>query len=366
MAVFLRCLSNSDSSEKHCFARFSPCGLRNDLYAPFPHRKHKVVGYCKGLFCLEYDDNREILLWNPWRNEFKFLPSSDLKPPLCPYPDCADTCTVDVISVVRGLGFDPKSGDYKVVRFVGNFYDYDHGCSKQVEVYSLQSDCWKEIRPGKSEEYDIVDECGIYVNGFCHWIAQGKFYPHELIVSLDLGNERFSTLSLPDAALQSYLIESDFVLMEFKKSLGLLFYPRKGIDKVLHPWVRVTTKDGRSRWTRKGIFKALVKAEKPLGYCRNGELLLLQGFDRKLLVYDSVAGESNKIDKIYDYPHCMQLFPYVESKVVLLAVRSPPSCRRRRFQNTSARPSTLLFLKRKREMLTRKWSIPSRRRRQKL
>lgn len=68
---------------------------------------------------------------------------------------------------------------------------------------------------------------------------------------------------------------------------------------------------------KKDGFEVSVEVERPLGYCRDGgELMLLEGFDGKLLIYDSIAQELNKFE-IYDHPHTMQLFPHVESTVSL-------------------------------------------------
>lgn len=329
MAILLRRLQETDSHEKHCFSCFSQIStfenflLPNDLHAPFPESQHRVVGYCKGLFCLEYEDGR-IVVWNPSTNEFKLIPPSHIQLPPCLYPNCNSTnCKAHVISRVRALGFDPESGDYKVLRFVTVFYanndinspDLNHGTSKRVEMYSLKDDCWKEITsPAVKkmiEGHDIIDEYGIYVNGFCYWKAVTiERFEDVVIVSFDLAEEKFSTLCFPGVP------HTDSILIEFKGSLGMVVYSVMDVYKSLRPFICVIKKNEPQRWKKKG-FKVKVEAERPLGYCRNDELLLLEGYDRKLLVYDSVAREMKKMDEIYDHPHTMQLFPFVESTVSL-------------------------------------------------
>ncbi|KAL6537967.1 hypothetical protein OROHE_012254 [Orobanche hederae] len=333
MPIFLRCERGS------CFYKvwaYEGSLRATTLHTPFSERKHKVVGYCDGLFCFEYDDG-EILLWNPSKNEYQILPASrtGLKPPICPYPSCDGNCTVQVILRVCGLGLDPKSGDHKVLRLVGNYYDHDkeytHGCINQAEVYSLVNDCWNEISAqgclkkhaalhlfdigdlweemeAEAEiECDMMDECATYADGFCYWIGQGEDEA-VAIVSFDFSNETFSTLGLP---VTYNIHEADFVLMNFKRLLGLVVYKREDKFKVLHPWVWT-----KNEWTPNMGLEVTVEAERPLGYC-GGELLLLEGYDSMLLAYDLDQQTLSKTDKIKDYPRSLKLFPYGESTITL-------------------------------------------------
>ncbi|KAL4387594.1 hypothetical protein GQ457_09G013900 [Hibiscus cannabinus] len=138
-------------------------------------------GPCNGILCL-HDQHDEATLWNPSTREFKILPQSSVqRPPL------VDSTRFGGI----GFGYDSQTDNYKLVRFVVNYFEEDSDAGSmfdemdQVELYSLTSDSWREI------SYPVVHPYGSppfnsYVNGFYYWQAIGD--PGFLILSFDMVN----------------------------------------------------------------------------------------------------------------------------------------------------------------------------------
>ncbi|KAE8674659.1 Detected protein of unknown function [Hibiscus syriacus] len=222
-----------------------------------------VSGPCNGLVCLRRDD--KVSLWSPSTREFKIcktqrtyahcrtslkflcsfvyfarffnkiLPQSSVsRPPL------ADFTSFDCL----GFGFDSQTNDYKVVRFVTNYFEHKEDVSRipdwnhHVELYSLKSDSWKEISAHDVYPYDGPPEYNIYINGFYYWQENGNF--DYLLLSFGMVNEKFSTLPLP----------------EF------------GTDKSFDLWVM------NGSWTKQLSIESVSGVKRPLRFWKNGELFL--------------------------------------------------------------------------------------------
>ncbi|KAG4180086.1 hypothetical protein ERO13_A10G143700v2 [Gossypium hirsutum] len=256
-----------------------------------------VSGPCNGLLCLH--DADKVALWNPSTREFKTLPQSTVqRPPL------VDSTSFGCV----GIGFDSQSGDYKVVRFVTNYFEEneDEGLmgdwNHQVELYSLKSDSWKEISVPGVQPYGSP-LFNNYVNGFYYWQAIGD--SDYLILSFDMVNEKFSTLPLPEfgGSLAKYYLE----LLDFNGLLGAIVYPREGTDKSFDLWVM------NGSWTKQFRIDSLPGVERPLGFWKNGELFL-ESSDHELVLFDPSTRELKSLD-IHAYQETMQIIAYVESLV---------------------------------------------------
>ncbi|GMJ08764.1 hypothetical protein like AT3G06240 [Hibiscus trionum] len=168
--------------------------LKQNIHLPFVEYNfsHDLIvhGSLNGILCLGFGD--DICLWNPSTKEFKILPPSSVQ-----RPPSLDFTSLGCV----GFGYDSQTDDYKVLRFVTNFFSIDiYGESRfshateQVDLYSLKGNSWKEISdPGVSAHYATLFD--IYVNGFYYWHATGA--SGSLILSFDIVNETFSTLPLP-------------------------------------------------------------------------------------------------------------------------------------------------------------------------
>ncbi|KAF9676456.1 hypothetical protein SADUNF_Sadunf08G0003900 [Salix dunnii] len=99
------------------------------------HRPHafEIVASCNGAVCLrgrypEFDSSGKLILWNT-----SIKKTSDLPPPR----SCAST-----VSTSLGLGYDPRSDDYKVPRIVRLGNSAEH--SFVFQFFSLNSGTWSE------------------------------------------------------------------------------------------------------------------------------------------------------------------------------------------------------------------------------
>ncbi|XWS73865.1 hypothetical protein CRYUN_Cryun02cG0165900 [Craigia yunnanensis] len=265
--------------------------FENCWYAPV------VSGPCNGLLCLH--DAGKAALWNPSTREFKILPQSSVQ-----RPPSVDSTSFGCL----GFGFDSKTDDYKVVRFVTYYFDENEeegflaDWNHQVELYSLKSDSWKEISVPEAQPYGSP-LFNNYINGFYYWQATGD--SDYLILSFDMANEKFSTLPLPKfgGSLAQYYLE----LLDFNGSLGAIVYPREGTEKSFDLWVM------NGSWTRQFSIEYVSGVERPLGFWKNGELFL-EGSNHELVLFDPATRELKTLG-IHAYQKTMQLIAYVESLV---------------------------------------------------
>ncbi|XP_039045562.1 F-box protein CPR1-like [Hibiscus syriacus] len=217
-------------------------------------------------------------LWNPSTREFKILPQSTVQ-----RPPAIDYTSSDCL----GLGYDSETDDFKVVRFVINFFEenLDEGLMadwiEQVELYSLKSDSWKEISvPGASGDY-------------------------KLILSFDMVNEKFSTLPLPEFG--GTLAQCYLELLDFNGLLGAILYPCEGTDKSFDLWVM------NGSWTKQFSVESVPGVERPLGFWKNGEMFL-ESSDHELVLFDPSTREIKNLG-IHADRETMRIVAYVESLV---------------------------------------------------
>ncbi|KAE8729774.1 Detected protein of unknown function [Hibiscus syriacus] len=271
--------------------------FENFVHATFIH------GPCNGILCLAYLDGigQNVALWNPSTREFKILPQSTIQRPHGPLE----------FSSFNSLGFghDSQTDDFKVVRFVTNYYEenLDEGLladwNSQVELYSLKNDSWKEISfPGVDGFASAL--FNNYVNGFIY--CQAIAIDH-LILSFDMVNENFSTSPLPEfgGSLEQYYLE----LLNFNGLLGAIFYPREGTDKSFDLWVM------NGSWTKQFSVDSILGVERPLGFWKNGELFL-ESSDQELVLFDPSIQELTNLG-IRAYQETMHITAYIESLVPL-------------------------------------------------
>ncbi|KAE8674683.1 Detected protein of unknown function [Hibiscus syriacus] len=271
--------------------------FENFVHGPFIH------GPCNGILCLADLDafGHNVSLWNPSTREFKILPQSTVQRP----PGLLD------FSIFNSLGFghDSQTDDFKVVRFVTNYFEenLDEGLmadwNNQVELYSLKNDSWKEISfPGVDGFASTL--FNNYVNGFIYCQAATI---DDLILSFDMVNEKFSTSPLPEfgGTLEQYYLE----LLDFNGLLGAIFYPREGTNKSFDLWVM------NESWTKQLSVEHVLGVERPLGFWKNSELFL-ESSDQVIVLFDPSIQELRNLG-IHAYQETMHITAYVESLVPL-------------------------------------------------
>ncbi|KAA8531451.1 hypothetical protein F0562_006196 [Nyssa sinensis] len=148
------------------------------------------VGSCYGLLCVLRDEH--LFLWNPCTGQYQRL------------PDCRPYRNNSYYTFY-GFGYDESINDYKVVKGVKS--KFPDGLSYNVSVYTRKTKYWKRIEDfhwdfldpyvetGNWDYLDPYQQTGKLVDGFLHWLAINETH---LIISLDLANEKFGEVALPD------------------------------------------------------------------------------------------------------------------------------------------------------------------------
>ncbi|OVA01215.1 F-box domain [Macleaya cordata] len=282
----------------------------------FPNQRIELLGSCNGLFLLT-TGNDVVYLWNPSTQEYKGIPSTPIK-------------STDGSSAY-GFGYDCKIEDYKLVKIVSS---RDNEFDGEVMVYTLGSNSWRTIQ---IFPYEILcgTEPGVLVNGALHWIASARFSlgTPELIVSFDIGDERFQELP-----------QSEYFDLMFNKCVGMLggclcvFGKRYVVDwfnryRDFEVWVMKDYGVGES-WTKLftiagcqqtpfGPFISL----RPMQFFKNGECLLEK--DKNALVLYDPKHKTSRTLKILDISEWFQMETYVRSLVSLNSgdsdIAIPPS-----------------------------------------
>ncbi|KAL6568631.1 hypothetical protein OROHE_004315 [Orobanche hederae] len=250
-------------------AHMSP---KETITLPFNDEDDQTEGNCcRGLFYLNNFDGKSVIC-NLTTKKLK-----QLNPPHPVHFHCDS-----------GLGYDPISDDYKVIR--------NHKPASTAEVYSLKSDSWKLIT-GPGADVRMGPQCGLYLDA--------------------LRPPRTPGSPPPPTRFQVDLFDCD-------GSLGVVGYKEledhKGrVAKHFELWVCKCI--GRGSWTR-SFSVILLDVERPLGL-RDGRFLFLEGNGKSscghghLMVYDWVKEELREYDIYAIPPISLLLLSYAENSVVL-------------------------------------------------
>ncbi|CAK9168390.1 unnamed protein product [Ilex paraguariensis] len=259
-----------------------------NLDIPFLHvsKPLRVTGSCDGFVCLSVLPRGSIILiWNPATREVKDLPVSPIKRP-----------QAGPIKVVLGFGFNFNSNDYKVLRIV--YYGYP---LSQVEMYSLKTNKWKEI---KTDVGFLIFEsgCTVVLNGRFHWTALAfrEMNGRKVIVSFDMGEENFLYIMPPrfefsgsddDGSCSDDDEDDDdakltWSVVALKERLAVIgCRDARGQSSKIGVWV-MDEYGVAGSWRKYMSFGPYERINRPLGCGKNGEVLLEKNHD-ELVLYDA-------------------------------------------------------------------------------
>lgn len=296
---------SSDSSLDRFINQDLPPFFRNDF------GQIRLVGPCNGIICL-YGYPDHIALCNPSIKEFKILPTSRI-----PRPPDGKVRGGDI-----GIGFDSKKNDYKVIQILFCVSN-QHGLVYHVEIYSLSTDSWRK--------YDATVPANVmYTNiwsmvykneTFCWWAQNGGT---EVILSFQMSKEKFQETPLPkDIETFGGKHRTTRAILQLNESIALIVYRMKEIEKVFDIWVmnEIGQGENKSVWTKLSSVGPISGVERPLGFWKNGELIL-ENCSRELVLYDPKSKEIKNLG-LYGKRDRLEVLVYYDSLVSVHTTRRP-------------------------------------------
>lgn len=233
-----------------------------------------------------------IYFWNPATKQCK-----ELRPPKHMY-----------VHASLGFGFDSLSSDYKVLRMALR------GTRPVVEVYSSNSDSWREIEirvqlqcKGRAGYNGRHPFCCATVKGVQYWDG---FDEPKRVLTFDMHNEVFEQMS----NFPNICWPQQRRIVEFRDSVAFIVqeWDRPGISL----WTM--DDDDKRSWTKKYSLETFPRDMSFLWFLENGEILSTRYCEGRsdVLLYDPQTQES----KIFDKPQCFftgcfGVFAYTESLV---------------------------------------------------
>ncbi|XP_042509364.1 F-box protein CPR1-like [Macadamia integrifolia] len=272
--------------------------------------RNGVLGSCHGLLCIS-NSVVDMFLWNPSIRTHHRLPNAPIELVRSDFPSL----------VAHGLGYDPTTDDYKLIRIV-QFVDddqyscdsdssYSDPCESDVKVFSLSTNSWRRIRDMPYRIY--YGGFGVFANYALHWVAGRDLEPDNFIISFDLQDEEFREVPLPDF-LDNYSYMYVGVL-----GGQLCFLCR--ISSRFEVWV-MKDYGVRDSWVKlftieqPEVISSLGHA-RPLCYSKNGEVIFNKS-DGPLLLYDPRSGRVRTL-RIPGAPDRMKAEVYIGSLIPLNA-----------------------------------------------
>ncbi|XP_058754493.1 F-box/kelch-repeat protein At3g23880-like [Vicia villosa] len=239
--------------------------------SPSDKTLHYIVGSCHGILCLAHSSNSSVVLWNPSIRKFKELP---------PFKNPQVLAQNVNRAIKYGFGYDHVSHNYKVVVL---YNSRTHLRTTKINVYTLSTNSWRNVRifPFSSDFSD--DQHGIYLSGTINWLAYPNCCCSYFIVSFDLGEESYEKISPPppDHGMKAVWGAKLCVL---KDCLCIVSY--------YDVWV-MKEYGVKESWTR------LVKVPNLLDQCvsscfltyalyvfEDDQVLLEEGLEKKLIIYN--------------------------------------------------------------------------------
>ncbi|KAF7143686.1 hypothetical protein RHSIM_Rhsim05G0027000 [Rhododendron simsii] len=295
-------ISNTDcrnSSSRHepyfyschslrCSETFEEC-KRLQFPTDIGHFSIKISS-CNGVLCLlrchDLGNSYAIILWNPSINKFKILPK--------PSGQFETTSPVDYVSV--GIGFVPRTNDYKVVRLMSMTRNSDVFSSPQIEIYSLSTDSWTTWTCTYNVQWRLYRKTtDASVNGAVHWTARKPTWcddddnGSQLIVSFDLTDEVLREICLPKCHCGRPNRKYGFISVIYEK---LAFTVDCGDEDLFYQkfweiWLLEDYNNNRESWTR---FRTITMGPTcmnmvPVQFLNNGEFVVCSETGR-LIVFD--------------------------------------------------------------------------------
>lgn len=273
--------------------------------------KFQICGHCNGILCFSIDywpRSKEVLLYNPATREFRCL------------PDTAMRLKPSSLALTVGMGYDPITDDYKVIRIwkvdtCGNnggvFSTY------RIEEYALSTDSWTMLHDTNAGLFLFGTDCfAMCFKRTYYWWAFNREDKSSVILALDMGDEVFQRVPTPPHVDLSEPDGRSLAMLNDSISLICCTYHGNGVTTSIDIWVM----DGfgaEGSWTRMWTVKHLRGEPKPLVFWKGNELLMEMSCG-KLKSYNVDTQEIKDIMiKEHTVPRSAQAVTYLASTVSL-------------------------------------------------
>ncbi|KAK9285244.1 hypothetical protein L1049_024433 [Liquidambar formosana] len=228
-----------------------------------------------------------------------------------------------LLASILDLALSLRLMDYKVIKFIfprkwngprilprgSNWLQVP----PRVEMYSLKTNSWKDIQNVAPCMTIWFCNKSPVVNGVVLWLAGKKneeSHSNEFILSFDMANEVFSEIKLPEC-FHDVLVHDMYGMVE---SLSLFVYSKEKCREEI--WVMKKYGAAES-WSKQYTFEWMDFALPFLGSLKNGELVVKDDHDGKLIFYDPRVQQVKDV-RIHGIRGSLCVFTcYMESLVLL-------------------------------------------------
>ncbi|XP_039686302.1 F-box protein CPR1 isoform X2 [Medicago truncatula] len=267
-------------------------------------RTMALIGSCNGLLAISHgqlafnhpNNPNEITIWNPSTRKHRMIPFLPL-----PIPDIMESDNINRCCLcVHGFGFDPLTGDYKLLRISWLASPHNSFYDSHVRLFSSITNSWKII-PSMPYSLIYAQFMGVFVENSLHWIMTkklGGLHP-SLIVAFNLTLEIFNVVPLPDVHNSNESFEIDVDVLG--GCLCMTYYETTKVDV----WV-MKEYGSRDSWCKlftmvKSCYDLPLKSLRPLGYSSDGKKVLLRVDAEKLFWYDLKSAQVSYVEGIPDF-----------------------------------------------------------------
>ncbi|CAI9086879.1 OLC1v1020802C1 [Oldenlandia corymbosa var. corymbosa] len=265
-----------------------------------PFSSSDVSNSCNGLVLV--GQNHAPFLWNPSTRKYKTLPD-------CPVESPHGIGVGERNYQRSGFGYIPEEDDYRVLRVVEFRDDDSVWVGSKAHIYSLKSDSWKKV---DNFPYPLprIRGWGVHVNGILHTVLSD--YSGRFILAFDLRDctnfvlPKPENLS-PDADLSVYAMDGCLCLLATRKQRKTDIWIMKEY-RVKESWTKLLSIGPPDIESHSLLI--------PLTYSKNGNQVLLNCNDEKLIWFDLKSKTAREV-QVNGLPFRFYADVYVDSLIHL-------------------------------------------------
>ncbi|KAL0363150.1 UNVERIFIED_CONTAM: F-box protein CPR1 [Sesamum calycinum] len=214
------------------------------------------------------------ILWNPFSRDYKVLPECSVE-----YPVELDSYS----KTSYGFGYDSTNDDYKIVRVVEFRNETTHVWThSETTIYSLKSNCWRRIEGFPYPLPFLRGYWRVHINGALHTPVEELHIHEARIMAFSVEREKHYEVTMPPG------IRTRGVDMSLDVIGGCLSLVCAQRSRVVI-WV-MKEYGVKESWTKLlSICPPAIERDhfvKPLAYSREGDKILLNCDDKRLVWYD--------------------------------------------------------------------------------